>query len=94
MGLLRKSVQLEIAGHKITVESGDAERVKARTWRTIKGDSDVTKFYHNVSNNPAQPVYEFLEHFILEAPNSRFVGLIKRDLVNQFNFRRSNLQMR
>lgn len=89
----RKSATIELAGHSITLDAVDVERVKSRTWKTILGDQQLTKFFHNTATS-GQPVYEFLEHFILDAPHSRFVGLIKRDLVNQFNFRRSNLSMR
>jgi hypothetical protein len=89
----KRAATLEIAGHTITLDAEDAQRVTARTWKTTHGDQYVTKFYHDIGI-PRQPVYELLEHFIVEAPHNRFVELIKRDVANQFNFRRSNIRAR
>ena len=92
----KKSKQLTVtvqggAQYTLTVDAEDYDRVSAlelKPW-----PSSEIHFYHN-RGTAQRPVFELLEHFILQAADNEYVELIDRSPAGAFNLRRSNLKVK
>jgi hypothetical protein len=95
MALLKRKAAIELApGHTVTVDLEDVDRIEATgPWKPIPLDQNVIHWYHD-RGTKGQPVFQLLEHFIMQARDNQFVELIDRSAQGALNLRKSNLKVR
>ncbi|MGB6690865.1 MAG: hypothetical protein WBE76_23780 [Terracidiphilus sp.] len=89
----KKSATLSLAGHPVTVDREDADRIAVHEWKVTRGDRNQILFYRE-AGRPGQHFFQLLGAFVLDVAPGVYVELIKSDGQSMLDYRKSNLRVR
>jgi len=93
LALFKRKASIELSGHVLVVDGEDAERIEsAGPWKPMPLDQNTIHWFHN-RGTVGRPVFELLEHFIMQAGDSQSVTLIDRSVKGALDLRKSNLKV-
>jgi hypothetical protein len=91
MALIKKPATIEIAGHTITLDKEDHDRVAAHTWKPYPMDQNRVAFFTELAETARGKQFQLLGGFILCVSPSVFVQMA--DSSKPLDYRKSNLRV-
>lgn len=92
MTLLKRKATIDLSGHVVTVDAEDKERIEAAgPWKPMPLDQSLIHWYRN-RGSQSKPVFQLLEHFIMQAGENQAVTLNDRSPKGALDLRKSNLK--